>query len=346
MKPKVLVTATNFSQTCPDSKRLLAEAGFEVAENPHQRPMSEAELTEAVHDVSAVLAGVDAWDEKVFRLAPKLRIISRFGVGVDNVDIPAATRFGIVVANCPGANANAVADLALGLMLSLTRQIPRLDRSTRKGLWERAVGVELWGKTLGLVGLGHIGKLVALRAKGFAMTVLAYDVYRDEEFATAHGLEWVELPELLRRSDFVSLHAPVTPETRHLINREALALMQPHAYLINTARGALVDESALLEALETGRIAGAGLDVYEVEPAAQNQLFAVDNVVLTPHTGAETREAIQNISLAAADNVIRVFKGEKPRSLLNPEAWERMLSRFARREYDAGVLSLPVVRRA
>ncbi len=326
MPHRILVTATNFSGTCPDAFRLLTQAGLEVVENPHQRPMTLTELSPVVASVSGVMAGVDTWNESVFRIAPNLRVICRFGVGVDNFDIPAATRYGIAMCNCPGANANAVAELVVGLMLALGRQIPLLDSSTRRGAWARTVGVELHGKTIGLVGLGRIARLVVPKVRGFGMKVVAHDPYVwDEQFARENEITRLSFDELLRESDYVSLHAPVTADTRHIMDTRAFGLMRPTAVLINTARGALVDEAALYDALSSGRLARAGLDVYEEEPARNNRLFELENVVVTPHTGAETREAINSVSMMCAQSVVDVLSGRRPVSLLNPEAWDTVM---------------------
>jgi D-3-phosphoglycerate dehydrogenase len=234
------------------------------------------------------------------------------GVGVDHIDLEAARRHGVVVANCPGANSHAVADLAIGLMIDLARSICAVNGEVHNRVWRSRQGVELWGKTLGLVGLGMIGQGVARRARGFDMRVLAFDPYAGPGVAERLGVQMVALDELLAASDFVSLHAPLTPETHHLIGAAQLALMPPHAYLVNTARGGLMDEAALAEALAQGRLAGAALDAFAAEPPWGSALLDLPNVVATPHIGAHTRESIERVGVLAVRNVVNVLEGKEP----------------------------------
>jgi D-3-phosphoglycerate dehydrogenase / 2-oxoglutarate reductase len=331
MKPRVLVTATNFSQTCAKARALLERQGFDVLENLHQRPMRTSELLEVVGEVDAVVAGVDAWNAEIFRHAPRLSMISRFGTGVDNISVVDASHFGIAVANCPGANADAVADFTIGLMLAVCRQIPLADRETRAGGWPRHVGRQLWQKTLGLVGLGRIGRAVAVRAGGFQMRVLAYDVIHDDEFARSHDIVYTTLDDLLIRSDFVSLHLPARPETIRLIDAQKLGRMRRTSFLINTARGSLIDEAALYDVLQSHRLAGAALDVYAAEPVPkETPLLRLENVVVTPHLGGETEEAIEAVSLQAVQNILDLWAGKVPATLLNPEVRETVQAKLRR----------------
>ena len=225
---------------------------------------------------------------KILERAGNLKVIGRAGIGVDNVDIPAATARGIIVMNTPFGNSITTAEHAITLMLSLARQIPEADASTRAGKWEKNkfLGVEIFGKTLGVIGCGNIGSIVADRALGMKMKVIAYDPFLSDDRAVNLGVEKVELEELLRRADFITLHTPLTEKTRNIINADTLKLAKKSLRLINCARGGLVDEAALYDALSAGRIAGAALDVFVTEPAAESPLFSLPNVVCTPHLGA------------------------------------------------------------
>ncbi len=242
---------------------------------------------------------------KMLEKAKNLKVIGRAGIGVDNVDIPAATARGIIVMNTPFGNSITTAEHAITLMLSLARQIPEADASTRAGKWEKNkfLGVEIFGKTLGIIGCGNVGSIVADRAIGLKMKVIAYDPYLSGERAMNLGVEKVELDELWRRADFITLHTPLTDKTRNIINAETLALTRKGLRLINCARGELVDENALCEALQSGHVAGAALDVFAVEPATQSCLFGLPNVVCTPHLGASTMEAQENVALQVAEQM-------------------------------------------
>ena len=242
---------------------------------------------------------------KMLERAQKLKVIGRAGIGVDNVDIPAATARGVIVMNTPFGNSITTAEHAVTLMLSLARQIPEADASTRAGKWEKNkfLGVEISGKTLGVIGCGNIGSIVADRALGMKMKVIAYDPFLSDERAIDLGVEKVELEELLRRADFITLHTPLTDKTRNIINADSLKLTKKTVRLINCARGGLVDEAALYDALSSGRMAGAALDVFVTEPATQSPLFALPNVVCTPHLGAATSEAQENVALQIAEQM-------------------------------------------
>ena len=242
---------------------------------------------------------------KILERAQNLKVIGRAGIGIDNVDIPAATARGIIVMNTPFGNSITTAEHAITLMLSLARQIPEADASTRAGKWEKNkfLGVEIFGKTLGVIGCGNIGSIVADRALGMKMKVVAYDPFLSAERALDIGVEKVELEELLRRADFITLHTPLTDKTRNIINADLLKLTKKSVRLINCARGGLIDEAALYEALSSGRLAGAALDVFVAEPATDSPLFALPNVVCTPHLGASTSEAQENVALQIAEQM-------------------------------------------
>jgi D-3-phosphoglycerate dehydrogenase len=242
---------------------------------------------------------------EILERATRLKVIGRAGIGVDNVDLPAATARGVIVMNTPFGNSITTAEHAIGLMLALARQIPQADASTQAGKWEknRFMGVEITSKTLGIIGCGNIGSIVANRAIGLKMKVIAYDPFLSPERAQDLGVEKIDLPELLRRADFITLHPPLTEQTKNLIDAKALKAMKKGARVINCARGGLVDELALREALDRGHIAGAALDVFMQEPAEQNPLFGHPNVVCTPHLGASTAEAQENVALQIAEQI-------------------------------------------
>jgi len=243
--------------------------------------------------------------EKIISAATNLKVIGRAGIGVDNVDIPAATKKGIIVMNTPFGNSITTAEHAISLMLSLARQIPEADASTKASKWEknRFMGVEVTSKTLGIIGAGNIGSIVADRAQGLKMKVIAFDPFLSPERAVEIGVEKVELDELLKRADFITLHTPLTEQTRNIISAEAIAKMKPGVRIINCARGGLVDEAALYEALKSGKVAGAALDVFLEEPATNNPLFDLPNVICTPHLGASTTEAQENVALQVAEQI-------------------------------------------
>jgi D-3-phosphoglycerate dehydrogenase len=313
----VLVTATNYSTLCVEGKKLFEDSGWTVIENTFGRPMTFDELQVRVGGIDAVVAGVDTWNEAVFRLAPRLKVISRFGVGVDNIDVEVARRFGIKVTNAGGINANAVAELTIGLLLSAMRAIPALYQSTRAGRWDRFVGEELSGRTVGLLGFGNIAQKVARKLSGFDVDVIAYDKFPNVEAARRLGVTMVAAEDLLRRADVVCLLLPSLKETHHFMDANRFAQMKEGAYFVNTARGALVDEPALAQALASGRIRAAAIDVYEVEPVkADNPLLRIDSIVTTPHTAAETYEVYREVGLETARAILDVFAGRTPDNLL------------------------------
>jgi D-3-phosphoglycerate dehydrogenase len=256
------------------------------------------------YDVLVVRSATKVTRE-VIEAGRNLKLIARAGAGLDNIDLEAAAARDIKVINSPESVTAAVAELTIGLMLSLARRIPRADRGMKLGLWEKSelIGTELRGKTLGIVGTGRIGRAVGYKAKAFLMDLLAYDIVMNEEFRERTGCRYVDLQTLLRESDFVTLHVALTPQTRHMIGRRELSLMKPTAFLINTSRGEIVDETALVEALREGRIAGAALDVYEREPPTDSPLLKLENVILTPHIGASTIEAQRDAGILIAKKI-------------------------------------------
>lgn len=317
----VLITARVFGRYSREPFQILEKADCHIVPNPWPgKKLKEKEMLSLVGNVVGIICGEDEITEKVITAAPRLKVISKFGVGVDKIDVAAATRRKIAVCNTPGANSESVADMAFCLMLGAARRITVADRQVRQSLWEPVVGLELWKKTLGIIGLGKIGKAVARRAKGFDMRILAYDVYPDIDFIQKEGIELVTLKELLSRADFISLHLPATPETKGLIGAEELALIKPGAILVNTARGDIIDEVALYTALKERKLAGAGLDVFAQEPPdPSSPLFELPQVIMAPHSGAHTVEAIDRMGTIAAQNLVRVLKGEAPVAIVNPE---------------------------
>ncbi|HWB46764.1 MAG TPA: phosphoglycerate dehydrogenase [Hyphomicrobiaceae bacterium] len=268
--------------------------------------LSKEELEKVIdsYDGLAVRSATKA-TEKIIAAATRLKVIGRAGIGVDNIDVKAATAKGIIVMNTPFGNSITTAEHAISLMMALARQIPEADRSTHAGKWEKSkfLGVEVFGKTLGIIGCGNIGSIVADRAIGLKMKVVAFDPFLSPERAMELGVEKVELDNLLRRADFITLHTPLTDRTRNIIDAAALAKTKRGVRIINCARGGLVDEKALAEALKSGHVAGAALDVFEVEPAKESALFAFPNVICTPHLGASTSEAQENVALQIAEQM-------------------------------------------
>lgn len=309
---RVLIASRSFGKATPDVFDRLKGLGAEVVLNPLERAPTEADMVALIKDVDVLISGTEPVNARVFEAANKLKGIAKHGVGYENIDLAAAKNRNIPVAIAGGTITNSVADMTMALLLGLARKIPLGDRAVKEGRWPRAVGVELKGKQLGIVGLGQIGKAVCRRAKGFEMDVIACDTYHDSDFAAQWQVQYVELDILLKTADFVSLHAPGGAETRRLIDSNRLALMKPTAYLINTARGELVDEGALFEALKHGRLAGAALDVFEVEPPGANPLFGLDNFIAAPHSAGQTNEGLYAMGQITCDNAMKMLKGEEP----------------------------------
>jgi D-3-phosphoglycerate dehydrogenase / 2-oxoglutarate reductase len=318
---KVLVVPSLLASRPSAYLAQLEAAGLEVLRSPLGRPYGEAELIEGLRGVFATVAGVEPYTERVLRAAPDLEVIARFGVGYDQVDVPAATRHGVYVAMAFGGNHESVADLTVTLMGAAARNVVAYHERVTAGGWGWEFRPGLWRATVGIVGLGRIGRAVARRCRGYEMRILAHDTVPDAAYARLHGIELVGLDTLLRESDFVTLHAPHTPETDGLINAARLQLMKPTAFLINTARGGLVDEAALYEALSTRRIAGAGLDVFRREPPAGSPFLGLDNVVMTPHAGASDLAGEAGMGDCCAQSILAVSRGAAPPAslLLNPD---------------------------
>ncbi|QAT50731.1 phosphoglycerate dehydrogenase [Caproiciproducens sp. NJN-50] len=317
---KVLVSASHFDILCKGAWTLLEKNGHKVIFDS-LRPFpaySYEELLQILPDIDAAIIGMDLYDEKVFKIAPKLKCVCKFGVGVDNVNLADATKYDVKVCNCPGQNSNAVAELTIGFIIDVLRGITPLHKAMEKSSWPRYLGEELAGKTVGLFGFGAIARLVAKKLSAFDMKIKAYDLYPNESAAKELGIEMVSQDEIIETCDIISLHAPATKENYHLFGAKTFARMKNGAYLINAARGALVDLDALAEALKSGKIAGAALDAFEEEPLPSSaSILQCENIVLTPHTGAETRQAYDKVSMVAAQNVVDTLAGREPKYWVN-----------------------------
>lgn len=306
---RVLITPTSL---CKNQHSLpltgLRNLGYELVFNKTGRPLTSDELCELLPGIDGVIAGLDHYNRTALASGENLKVISRYGVGLNNVDLLAAEELGITVTNTPGANSASVAELAAGLILSVARTIPTSNSDVKAGQWPRATGLQLSGKTLGILGLGAIGCRLAQIARGMGMHVIGSDPAWTAEKAESQGIELVEWDGLLRRSNVLSLHLPLLESTRGIVGANELAALPAGAIVINTARGGLIDEPSLLDAIETGHIWGAGLDAYESEPPIGNKLVQHPRVVTTPHSGAHTDGAIDRMTTMAIDNLVKVLQ--------------------------------------
>ncbi len=315
----VAVTARAFMDDGQDELPWLQAAGARLGQVAYG-PLTAAQLVPVLRDADAVIASGDAYTDEVLAACPRLQLIARWGAGFDSVDLAACTRHGVLATRVVGCLTDAVADHAFALLLALARRLAEGDQQLRAGGWRPLQGVAVAGATLGLVGFGPIGQGVADRARGFAMRVLVHDPYQGDDVLRAHRASRAPLATLLAESDFVSLHAATSAETRHLIDAAALATMKPTALLINTARGQLVDEGALLAALENGQLAGAALDVYGLEPLpADAPIRRAPRTLLMPHSGFNTQASARAVSHETASAVVSVLARRVPANLLNPE---------------------------
>ncbi|MGE5633408.1 MAG: phosphoglycerate dehydrogenase [Caulobacteraceae bacterium] len=310
---KVLVTNASFAKYSKKAQETLENYGLGIV-RPKQPVTNGDELLGYLDDVVAIITGLEPITREVIYSAPKLKVIAKHGIGVDNIDLDAAKEKGIVVVNSPGTNREAVADLVFGLMLSLARKIHKSDNQVRAGEWPKVFGYSVGGKTIGIIGLGAIGRSIVQRAKGFNMKVIAFDKFWSKEYAEANGVVYSDIDGILREADFISLHVPLTEDTRNLIGADQLAMMKPTAYLINAARGGVVDENALYKALVEGKIAGAGLDVFSSEPPTDSPLLGLENVIVTPHMGGFTDGALSATSEFVAQAVIDALEGKALKS--------------------------------
>lgn len=306
-----LMTRHHATLICEEARKLLLDAGFEIISNDTGRILSRDEQKDLIKDAYAIVAGTEKYDADMLSVCKNLKVVTRFGVGTDNFDLETMRKMGVQVGVI--ANHNAVAEFALTLILSAMKNLPRYDAVVREGKWSRFPMRELSKKTVGIVGFGRIGKRLAELLAGFDVEILAYDPYMNEAAAAERRVTPVSLDELLARSDVVSLHLPAMEQTYHMMNAETFGKMKDGAYLVNTSRGALVDEKALYDALVSGKITAAGLDVYEKEPVtADNPLFGLENNVLAPHVSALSFETNYNGGIICAESIVQVYNGGKP----------------------------------
>lgn len=309
---RVIATARSYCANDGPHQAIVRDAGIELVLAATATPRDADALAEIARDADGMILGLDHCDERVFAAAPRLRVVARFGVGTDSVDLEAARANGVTVTNTPGANTVAVAELTLALVLALARDVPTAIATTRAGTPQRSRGWELRGKTLGLVGLGRIGQAVAERAAAFGMRVIGFDPYVPE----VPGVTRVALDELWPQADVISLHLGLSDVTRHMIDASVLARCKPSAVLVNTARGGLIDEQALAHALRSGALAGAAADAFEHEPPVGNPLLELPNFLPTPHMGAATHEAVLAMGVSAAEDVVAVLRGAPPKHVV------------------------------
>ena len=309
MGKEVLILSRKFREQSDFAREFLEARGCTLAEREFDYPVTEDVLVDIIKDVDGLITGLEQITPRVFAAANRLKVVSAGGVGYDHVNVDEANERGVAVCICAGCNNYSVSELVFGMMVGLARNIYPADRAMRQGEWMRYLGFDLWGKTLGVVGLGRVGKAVALLGRAFGMRVLANDIDWDITFANEHGISYVPYERILDESDFVTMHVPLTPQTLHMVDESAIERMKPTAYLINCARGPVVKESALVDALKRNRIAGAALDVFEVEPHPDNPYAGMDNVILTPHIGGSTQEAFDRAFYLALVNVSNVLNG-------------------------------------
>lgn len=312
---KILITPTSLSQNLEiDALEPLRERGAELVANPHGRPMTSEELETALADVDGVIAGLDSFTGEAIASAPRLKVVARYGVGYDRIDLDAARQAGVRVTNAPGANGHSVAELAVGLMFAVARQIPQTSAAVAAGKWPRFQGVELAGRRLGVLGLGAIGRATAQMARGIGMEVFGFDPGLNDEQMIELGVRPAGLDQIFSVSDVISLHIPLNAHTRHIVSAQRIAQLPLGAIVINTARGGLIDEQAAAAALDSGHLHGVALDAYETEPPTDSPLVGHPRVVATPHSGAHSQESVQRTAAAAVQNLLAVLDGEEPPS--------------------------------
>ena len=325
MKKKVFVSLSFPPEIIADFDSCVAyleERGFDVIVDPRHRTLNREELVEQLRGAYAFVAAAETVDDAVLEQAPDLKVVSRMGVGYDKIDVDALSRRGVALTITPGANAGAVAEYAVALMMAVTRRVIQIDSMTRRGQWQTQFGHSIQGKTLGIIGLGNIGKKVAQYLSGFEMKVVACDSFPDKTYADAHQITMLPMEEVICQSDYLFIHAPYTPQTYHLMSEKQFSQMKRGAFFINCARGEIVDEQALYRALESGHLAGAALDVFEQEPVdTHNPLLSLENVVVSSHTAGMTYEGRKKVIDMAFQNVADIADGVKPKGLINPQAF-------------------------
>jgi D-3-phosphoglycerate dehydrogenase len=315
MYKKVLVTPRSFGKISNIPFDMLEKYNYKIIKNDTGNKYSENELIDMVRDVDGLIVGLDMITEKVLRAGRNLKVVTKYGVGLDNIDLIAAKELGIKVTYTPGANSQSVADFTFALMLSLSRSLNKLDKIVRSNNWEKVIGTEIYGKTIGIIGTGAIGKGVAKRSVGFDLKILGYDKYPDYNFAKSVEMKYVDKETLLKNADIISLHVPLTTDMEYFINTEEFKIMKDTAILINTSRGGLINEDALYIALKDNIIAGAALDAFENEPPVNSKLLLLDNILLAPHCGASTVDATNRMGIIAAEGLISILEGKEPRYL-------------------------------
>ena len=317
MSFKIFVASRSFGEYSGSTKKYLEENDCILSWNELGRPYKEEEMLNIIHKYDGIIVGVDTITKEVIKRGINLKVVAKNGVGVDNIDLEAASEAGIFVVNAPGTNSHSVADLAIALMLNLCRKISAIDQMTKRGLWQRRIGRELWQKTVGIIGTGEIGKGVAKRLKGFNCKILAYDINIDKKFAKDYDVNYLQLIEVLKNADFISLHVPLNKHTKYLIDTKELNMMKKTAFLINTSRGGIVNEESLYNALKNNIIEGAASDVFSEEPPGNSPLFSLENFIATSHIGAYTYETNERTGMTVARNIVQGLKGKKPKNLVN-----------------------------
>lgn len=318
---RILLTTTSYQDIPGPHHELLESTGIEIVRE--RGPLPEEKMLELVGEFDAILCGDDAITRAVLeKAAPRLKILSKYGIGVDKIDVAAATEMGIPLSFCPGVNHTTVAEHTFALLLGLSRQLVEEVNFTRSGNWKRLTGHEIMGKTIGIVGLGRIGKEVAIRAKAFGMSVIGYDVYWDEEFTSKHEVaRAASVAEVFEKSDVISLHTNLTEETRDMIREETIATMKDGVIILNCSRGEVVNVADMAAALESGKVGGYGADVLDEEPPKPDHpLLHAKNCLVTPHIGSRTYESVQRQAMMAATNLLNMLKGEKPLAQVNDVA--------------------------
>jgi phosphoglycerate dehydrogenase-like enzyme len=325
--PRIMVLTKKFSEFSREPFQVMQQAGLEVIEKDYDRvsPSQEDELCRVIQGADAIIVtGMFPATRKIIMSADRLKMIAIRSAGFEGSDLAAATEKGVLVTHNPGENASSVADMAIGLMLATAKQIAQKDREMRRGLYNRGGGDDLFRKTIGIIGLGNIGKRVAMRLQGFEVKIIANDLVEYPEFQAKFNIPYYPKEEVLKRADFLTLHVPLDDSTREMISEDRLKIMKPTSFLINTARGEIVEEEALYKALTLGWIAGAGLDVFKEEPPKFRPLIELDNVVCTPHSAGLSRQASYAMAMATVNKIISFFKGRIPENVLNPEVLERL----------------------
>ena len=312
MKQEILVTmASNLREILHSHmEERISSAGYTMKAIYSNTPLEDSNLREYLKTAAGFIVSLEKVTDDLLKAAPNLKVVSKYGVGTDNIDIAAAARNGVEVANCPGSNSNAVAELVIGLMITMSRNTQNLCDRLRAGTWSTEVGFEIAGKRVGILGFGNIGRKVAKYLQAFTSDICVYDVYVDRAAEEEYGVRYTSVDEIIETSDYITLHLPLLPETRHLINAASFEKMKKGVYLINAARGGIVDENALFDAVINGTVAGAGVDAFEFEPPTASKMLKDERFVLVPHIGAATVEASFNMVNMAIDNVLSVLDGK------------------------------------